>query len=184
MRDVFHLADGFVDIDSADASDQLGRILDLIFGNPFETPRRDEYAMFLAFAASLRSGDLSRQVGAVVASEAGEIVSTGANDVPCYGGGLYWSDDTADHRDYHRGYDSNEKRRNKIIAQIMKKVNRDNLNQNELLRQGKELLKDTGVFDITEYGRAVHAEMEALLSCARAGVSPRQGTLYCMLSPV
>jgi len=165
MRDAFHLADGFIDMDSGDVSDQIGRILDLIFGKPCVTPTKDEYAMFLAFAASIRSGDLSRQVGAVIASKTGEIIATGANDVPCFGGGLYWANhDNADERDYRKGFDSNEQRRNKIVTEIMKKFYKDS-KPSELLKNGKEVLKDTGILDITEYGRAVHAEMEALLSC-------------------
>ena len=183
LRDVFHLADGFADIDAGDAKKQLARVLDLLFGKPFETPTRDEYAMFLAFAASLRSGDLSRQVGAVVTSETGEIISTGANDVPCYGGGLYWNTGECDFRDYVQGYDSNEKRRDEITIEIMKKVTQCEKTNQELLNQGRALFKDTGLFDITEYGRTVHAEMEALLSCGRSGVSPKNGVLYCTTFP-
>ena len=183
MRDAFHLADGFIDMDSGDISDQISRIFDLIFGKPCVTPTKDEYAMFLAFAASIRSGDLSRQVGAVIASKTGEIIATGANDVPCFGGGLYWADhDNADERDYRKGFDSNEQRRNKIVTEIMKKFNNGS-NPSELLKEGKEVLKDTGILDITEYGRAVHAEMEALLSCGRSGVSTRQCTLYTTTFP-
>jgi len=37
----------------------------------------------------------------------------------------------------------------------------------------------TRVFDITEFGRAVHAEMDALLSCSRNGTSARGATLLC-----
>jgi hypothetical protein len=37
--------------------------------------------------------------------------------------------------------------------------------------------------DITEYGRPVHAEMEALLSCGRSGVSSRGATLYSTTFP-
>jgi deoxycytidylate deaminase len=37
--------------------------------------------------------------------------------------------------------------------------------------------------DITEYGRAVHAEMEALLSCARSGISSRGATLFSTTFP-
>jgi hypothetical protein len=37
--------------------------------------------------------------------------------------------------------------------------------------------------DITEFGRAVHAEMEAILSSARSGANPRGGTLYCTTFP-
>ena len=183
MRDAFHLADGFIDMDSEDVDNQVSRILDLIFGKPCVTPTKDEYAMFLAFAASMRSGDLSRQVGAVITSKTGEIIATGANDVPCYGGGLYWSDHgKADERDHSRGFDANESRRNEIVTKIMKKFDNE-LEETELLAKGKNLLKDTGILDITEYGRAVHAEMEALLSCGRSGAVARGGTLYSTTFP-
>jgi len=183
MRDAFHLADGFIDMDTGNVSNQIGRIFDLIFGKPCVTPTKDEYAMFLAFAASIRSADLSRQVGAVISSKTGEIIATGANDVPCFGGGLYWADHAnADKRDYQIGFDSNEDRRNKIVTEIMKKFNKGST-LSELLKKGKEVLKDTGILDITEYGRAVHAEMEALLSCGRSGVSTRECTLYTTTFP-
>ncbi|MFO2375906.1 cytidine deaminase, partial [Pseudomonas aeruginosa] len=68
---------------------QLWRVIDILFGQPYVTPTFDEYAMFMAFSASLRSADLSRQVGAVLTRDEG-IISTGANDVPKAGGGLYW----------------------------------------------------------------------------------------------
>jgi deoxycytidylate deaminase len=184
MRDSFHLSDGFVDIDAKDYVDQLARILDLLFGKPCLTPTKDEYAMFIAYAASLRSGDLSRQVGAVVTSSCDELISTGANDVPCKGGGLYWADHrNEDKRDYVLGYDANENRRNEIAIKIMKKFGDKGESEEELLTKGKNIFKDTGLFDITEYGRAVHAEMEAIISCARSGVSPRGGTLYCTTFP-
>lgn len=183
MRDAFHLADAFVNIDDPNFPRQLGRIFDLIFGNPYLTPTKDEYSMFIAYAASLRSGDLSRQVGAVVSSASDEIISTGANDVPCSGGGLYWSDDAKDERDYKHKYDANEKERNAIVVKIMKKFDTEGKNDKELLEEGKGKLTDTGVLDITEYGRAVHAEMEAIISCARSGVSPREGTLYTTTFP-
>lgn len=89
--------------------------MDLIFGCPFTTPTKDEYAMFQAFTAALRSADLSRQVGAVILSENGEVIAVGANDVPCYGGGLYWTGEN-DHRDYDWGIDSNAKRRDQILT--------------------------------------------------------------------
>jgi len=184
MRDAFHLADCFVDTDADDASDQIGRFLDLVFGKPCVTPTKDEYAMFLAFAASLRSGDLSRQVGAVITSANDEVIATGANDVPCFGGGLYWADHgESDKRDHRQGYDCNEHRRNEIVKAIMSSISPQGTGPDELLQKGSELLKNTGIFDITEYRRAVHAEMEALLSCARSGVSPRQGTLYSTTFP-
>ena len=76
-RDTFHLADAFIALDD---EDQLKRFLNLIFGCPFITPSLDEHAMFLAFSAALRSADLSRQVGAVVVTGAGDVAAVGANE--------------------------------------------------------------------------------------------------------
>ncbi|MDB5047247.1 MAG: Cytidine deaminase [Fibrobacteres bacterium] len=182
-RETFHLSDAFVNIDSSDLSDRLGRIFKLLFGFPYSTPTVEEYAMFMAFSASLRSADLSRQVGAVVMSPHGDCLSTGANDVPCFPGGLYWeSSNKADHRDHVLGYDSNESMRTEIMVRILRKFFPD-LSEADLLEKGEKELKDTGIFDITEYGRAVHAEMEALLSCARTGVSTRGAILYSTTFP-
>jgi len=214
-RAVFELADGFIDIDSQDYIEQIGRILDLIFRNPHITPTLDELAMYLAYSSSLRSADLSRQVGAVIVSKDGDIVSIGANDVPKFGGGLYWPNDKGKCRDVEKKKDSNQLEKHRILRKIMKKISKEiameiknsfhskskkeknlltqtidkfsarfqNAGSNKLIAKGKKWLKETGVLDITEYGRAVHAEMEALLSCARSGVSPRGGTLYSTTFP-
>jgi deoxycytidylate deaminase len=181
-RDVFQMADAFITSDSTDLSEQLSRMVDILFSKPVSTPTSDEYAMFLAYAASLRSGDLSRQVGAVIANEHCDIVATGANDVPKHGGGLYWPDES-DERDYKKGKDSNESQKDEIILNVMKRVGAPGVSDEDLLAGGKRLLKDTGLLDITEYGRAVHAEMEALLSCARNGISTRNATLYTTTFP-
>ncbi|MGV8002330.1 dCMP deaminase family protein [Photorhabdus temperata subsp. temperata] len=147
------------------------------------TPTFDEYAMFMAFSASLRSGDLSRQVGAVLTKEK-NIISTGANDVPQFGGGLYWPDyvgdiieDAKNGRDYKIGEDSNAKEKRLIIEDILKDI------VNEKKGEFKEYLLRSKIKDITEYGRVVHAEMEAILSCARSNVSTYDGILYCTTFP-
>lgn len=183
-KDVFELSDAFLVADDAgQLSTQVGRILNLLFGDPYISPSQEEYAMFLAYSASLRSADLSRQVGAVVATRDGDIVSAGANDVPKFGGGLYWPTDE-DQRDYIKKCDSNEKRRNEIVVNVMRKVRGDETTPDEdLVSEGKKLLKDTGILDITEYGRAVHAEMEAILSCARSGISVKDATLFTTTYP-
>jgi deoxycytidylate deaminase len=184
-RDTFELCDAFVAVHQPDFKQRLWRILDLLFGDPFQTPTRDEYAMFMAYAASLRSADLSRQVGAVILSEGGELIATGANDVPRFGGGQYWAEEGADQRDYVRGYDSNAKRRNDIILDVVRRfgVVGGEVPDDEALQTGKALLQDSGILDLTEYGRAVHAEMEAILSCTRAGASPLGGTLFSTTFP-
>jgi deoxycytidylate deaminase len=183
-RDVFQMADAFITSDDNESlSKQISRTLDLLYSKPVVPPTSDEYAMFMAYAASLRSADLSRQVGAVLTNDQSDILATGANDVPKFGGGLYWPTDD-DKRDYQIGKDSNEEQKNKIILNIMKKINSNVVTSDDsLLIEGKKLLKGTGLLDITEYGRAVHAEMEALMSSARNGISTRNSTLYTTTFP-
>jgi deoxycytidylate deaminase len=177
-RDTFALADVFVDDDDYNG---LQRFFDLVFDAPFITPTSAEHAMFLAYAASLRSGQFARQVGAVVVSAAGELIASGANDVPRFGGGLYWPGPD-DRRDHVRGYDSNDSAIRGIVTEIVEvvcathpEVDRDQL--------AERIQSRTRVGDLTEFGRVVHAEMEALLACARVGVSPRGGTLYATTFP-
>lgn len=144
--------------------------------------------MFLAFSAALRSADLSRQVGAVVTRDS-QILATGANECPKAGGGLYWPSrlddssigDLQNGRDYMReDGDSNRAEQNRIIATIVHEgVTKFGLNQQKL----RKLLRTSGIRDLTEYGRVVHAEMEALLSCARNGLSTVGATLYCTTFP-
>ena len=128
-RDIYHLSDFFINYDGdvPKLANDIDRIIDLIFGHPYITPTFDEYAMFMAFSASLRSADLSRQVGAVVTYD-NQILSTGANDVPAYGGGLYWPEynrenkkieDYQDGRDYIIGYDSNKIEQFSIVDNII-----------------------------------------------------------------
>lgn len=178
-RDTFQLADVFVPLDD---EHQLQRFLGLVFGHPFTTPTADEHAMFLAFGASLRSGDLSRQVGAVICSSQGDLLGVGANDVPRRGGGLYWPGNDDD-RDHVRGCDSNQERRDEIVTDVLRRLRPDHIDEGSWLGRGKIALRGSPVMDITEYGRAVHAEMEALLSCLRTGVSVRDGTLYSTTFP-
>ena len=183
-RETFTLSDVFVRVGRE--REQLLRFLDLVFQYPYWTPTRDEHAMFLAHAAALRSGQLARQVGAVIVNDEGEVIATGANDVPRFGGGLYWpiQDGDDDNRDHAEGwaFDSNDREIARIIANIVEKARlaSEQLDAQKLTRL---LNKDSLVADLTEYGRAVHAEMEALLVCARTGVSPRHGTIYTTTFP-
>lgn len=186
-RDTFHLSDFFISHDGNTDSlkNQIWRVLDLLFGKPYVTPTADEYAMFMAFSAALRSADLSRQVGAVL-TQNGSIVATGANDVPKAHGGLYWPQidagnhcvmDAEDGRDYMRGEDSNAVQKKSIIDGILKAI------PEHLRAELEPIIRASGIKDITEYGRVVHAEMEALLAGARAGVGTSGGELYCTTFP-
>jgi tRNA(Arg) A34 adenosine deaminase TadA len=51
------------------------------------------------------------------------------------------------------------------------------------LDQVERKVRGGRLYDLTEYGRAVHAEMAALLGCARRAVSPVRGTLYVTTFP-
>ncbi|MCA9708809.1 MAG: hypothetical protein KDK70_23385 [Myxococcales bacterium] len=202
-RDTFELADAYLRIDGGGADharQKIQRLVDLLLSCPFHSPTREEHAMFMAYAAALRSSDLSRQVGAVVANRHGDVVASGANDAPAPHGGTYWPTGGAftgdtDPRagpDYLRGYDSNERERNEILARVLAALRPDEVaaaramqprERGALVGRFKKRLEGTGIFDLTEFGRAVHAEMAALLSCARSGVSPVEGTLYCTTFP-
>ena len=109
VADTFHLADFFIDnteprfIEEGTAGDEklrkpnpdwiapdeLGRLSDILTRARIQRPRPNEKAMFHAFGAQMRSSCLSRQVGAALMDERGDIVATGTNEVPRAGGGVY-----------------------------------------------------------------------------------------------
>lgn len=191
-RDTYHLADFFLNLGSnGDAvKNHLQRFLDLIFSNPHLNPTFDEFAMFMAFNSSIRSGDLSRQVGAVI-SKNKQIVSTGANDVPRFGGGLYWAEqdpssgkvsDFPQGKDYTRGVDSNKHMQTEIIEDILRNVDSFLLNE-EQKSHLETILRNSKISDLTEFGRVVHAEMEAILACSREGIPTLNASLYCTTFP-
>jgi deoxycytidylate deaminase len=179
--EAFHLADVFLDVgvEHDEWKDQLGRFLDVLFSHPYKTPTRDEQAMFMAFAASLRSAQFGRQVGAAITSVEGDILSVGCNEVPKAGGGQYWEGDPGDERDHVKGNDSNDARKNAILDEIMNTLP-GKLPQREEIRTA---ITKTSLFAITEFGRAVHAEMEAILACGRKGISTVGRTLYTTTFP-
>ncbi|WP_375755656.1 anti-phage dCTP deaminase [Corallococcus exercitus] len=190
-RDTFELSDVFIPMtgNEEESRSQVFRFLDLVFGSPWTTPTQEEHAMFMAFAAAQRSGSLARQVGAVVTSQTGDVIATGANDAPQYSGGQYWPG-LHDQRDSARGVDSNDVLKRKLVVGIMRKVrkhfgqdSRAQDGDNALYEEGRELFADTGLLDITEYSREVHAEMAALSACARMGAPTRGAHLYATTFP-
>lgn len=180
-RDSFHRADVFLRWNQDPDEVALDRFVDILFGRPDVTPTADEHRMFLAFAGALRSGELSRQVGATLVSDDGDLLAVGANDVPRRGGGLYWPVPGDDDRDATRGEDSNVQKRRELLGRVGKTV-AEKLgcsSPEEVAR----ILEKSELKQITEYGRAVHAEMEALLACARSGRSTRRATLFVTTYP-
>lgn len=95
VRKAFHQSDFFLD-NSKNAQGHereydhdLRRFTQIMEGVSIIRPTNDETAMYHAYAASLRSSCLSRQVGAALANASGELLATGTNEVPTFGGGVY-----------------------------------------------------------------------------------------------
>jgi deoxycytidylate deaminase len=148
---------------------------------------------------------LSRQVGAAIVAPTGEVLATGRNEVPAPGGGQYSppAEGRPTARDCDVGIDSNAKERLKIEDEIAERVEErvraefkelesvlDGEPKNKLaekLAKVRQLvsstLPKTSLRYITEYGRAVHAEMSALMSAARIGAPVRGATVYCTTFP-
>ena len=191
FRDTFYLADVFIEAGSEDAATtktQVEGFLDLLFGTKIISPRRDEYGMFLAHAAALRSSSLARQVGAAILSETGEVLALGTNEVPRHGGGQYWEGEQPDARDHILKIDASDKMRTDIVGEILQNLEPKWMElsaeeQAARIKAAVGKLKPTRVMNLTEFTRAVHAEMEALSSATRVGVSVRGATLYTTTFP-
>ncbi|MDL1979095.1 MAG: deaminase [Deltaproteobacteria bacterium] len=192
-RDTYHLSDFFINFGKNDdqVKNTIQRFLELIFSHPYKNPTFDEFAMFMAFSSSVRSGDLSRQVGAVITKNL-QILATGANECPVFGGGLYWAEidelsgnvvDATDGKDYTRNEDSNKAEQSEIIDEILHKLHRIDAIPSDQFDDITIILNKSRIRDLTEFGRVVHAEMEAIISCGRAGISCIDSTLYCTTFP-
>jgi deoxycytidylate deaminase len=184
-RDAFELGDVFFRLDEPGCSQAIKeaqRFLDLVFGRPDLSPRADEQAMYLAYAASLRSADLSRQVGAAIINRHGDLIAVGANDVPCATGGQYWPGPD-DRRDHVLRLDSNYKRKREIARDVFERTQPERSSDPAAFSGFLKALEGSLLFDITEYGRAVHAEMEALLSCVRTGAMARGARIFSTTFP-
>jgi len=195
VRDAFALADVVVDGENTDrAQKSLERPLKSFFGSNFITPTADEHFMNIARNVASRSSDLSRQVGAVIVTADNEIISAGCNDVPKFGGGIYWEEDELDARDFKRGHDPNYIYKKDLIADILRRINPwmsrkyQKTEINELLEKALNsvdgpLFKNAHLMDLLEFGRVVHAEMNALAEAAKRGVATKDSTLYCTTFP-
>ena len=195
VSDTFHESDFFVD-NSQDAgddlsvtgmNDQLQRFVKLITQTKIVRPTIAETAMHHARSAQMRSACLSRQVGAALVDRFGNIVSTGTNDVPRAGGGLYGEGFTIellnDHRCAFRDtvFCSSNKEQNNIIDELL-----DNFPEIVGEKARTDVIKKirgTRLGGLIEFSRAVHAEMDAILSASIAGVSPKGCRMYVTTYP-
>lgn len=205
VEDAFYLADFFVDntVDRTlpdranpewDIVERLSRLVKILTHSELLRPTPAETAMYHAYGARMRSACLSRQVGAALADSEGHVLATGTNEVPKAGGGVYSGapDGSADAEDARCGlfadpskrYCRNTREQNRIVTELIGLVpelagllpaRKDQL--------VKLLLEETSLGRLLEFSRAIHAEMDALLSAARTGVSLIGTKLYVTTFP-
>jgi len=194
VEGAFPLADCFVEASNRKSlRENLRRFIEILFGNHFLTPSRDEFGMYQAAATARRSADLSRQVGAALATKEGEIIALGCNDTPKSGGGVYWSGDEPDGRDFELfGHDPSEQAKREIFAETLERLKEAGLlkKQSPKRDSGKLAddllsgqLKGAQITSLLEFGRVLHAEMGAITDAARRGVRTMDTVLYCTAFP-
>lgn len=135
----------------------------------------------------MRSAEMGRQVGAVIATPQGDVISVGTNEVPRAGGGLYWEGDPDDSRDFLFGEDTSDAMKRRVVGEL-----RDRLLERGWIADAHkeassddlyEAIRGTRVGSLIEFGRAVHAEMAALIDAARRGAPVADCTLYVTTFP-
>jgi deoxycytidylate deaminase len=164
-----------------DLQEPVRRFLQAIFGVTLHTPTRDEKGMMEAASAAVRSACLSRQVGAAIYDTSGDLLGVGCNDVPKFRGGLY-NEGTVDHRCF-RWHDNeclNDKHKKLLASRIATAAGAADEGKVQLVADAM----DSGVANLIEFSRSVHAEMEAIVSVARLGNgSTLEATLYTTTFP-
>ncbi len=189
----FHFGDLFVDTNDSSLEKAVERFVNLIFNDIDPTPNTDEYGMFYAKASAFRSASLARQVGATIIDKNGDVLATGTNEVPRYGGGLCGPDNDPEQRESNRGYDSNTLRIIDLLHDFISRLQGANWfsaehsgkNPDVLVKEimDNSNLKDARLMDVTEFGREVHAEMAALMNASRQTIHVNGGTLFCTTFP-
>lgn len=181
--------ENFIDIET-----KVERFFSLIFESKINTPTIEEKSMYLAKSESGNSACLSRQVGACIIDENNNIISTGWNDVPKFGGNLYTSESKKDNRCFNKGYCSNDFHKSRIINEIVESfikdpkiktlLEKEGKIDNSLIENFKQNLKDSKVKDLIEFSRSVHAEMHAIIQGSQlTGDKMINGKLFCTTYP-
>ena len=191
IGEIFHLADVFIEARSRKTiEDTCHRFIQALFGRNDIAPTRDEFGAYMAKTASLRSVDLSRQVGSAILTTEADVISIGCNEVPKPNGGNYWDDDVEKHRDIDEKGEANKAETTRIVYDFLRA-----LSQTDSLKAGldpakiladsskRKAILDSSIGDITEYGRMVHAEMNALTDAARLGRSTHGATMHVTTFP-
>lgn len=188
VRETFPLGDVFLDGDSLTLEEDVERAISIVFGHPFETPTRAELGMQLARSAGLRSADLSRQVGYAACTEDGQVLAVGANEVAKAGGGLYWPDSSPDQRDFRfADREQNAEMKLEILRDLLERLpatyRLENIDVSDsaiesLASDPSFKVRNSLFMSITEYGRAVHAEMAVITDAARRGIRLQDAVMF------
>jgi deoxycytidylate deaminase len=196
----FHKSDFFVDntpdrlIEGKEnpawvVPDKLGRLLDVLIGEKIVRPLPSETGMFHAAGAQLRSACLSRQVGAALTDANGNVIATGTNEVPKSGGGVYGGDFASERGELlidercavTKQYCSNTRVQAEIMNEVIEAV--PQLRAAADHAAIRKALAQTTLGRLLEYSRAVHAEMDAILSATREGSSTVGAKLFVTTFP-
>lgn len=195
VTDAFHAADFFVDNTAKDErgderqlDEPLGRLLNIVGGDAVVSPTIEETAMHHAHSARVRSACMSRQVGAALVDHDGTVLATGTNEVPRAGGGVYGEraqfeapelDDRCVFRETR--FCSSNREQNTIVDELIREIPelRDSPDGARL----RASIRETRLGQLIEFSRAVHAEMDALLSAGRNGASTVGTRLFVTTFP-
>lgn len=199
VEDAFHLADYFIDNSVSrqktdhkpttawKVPEQLSRLIKIVLHVEIMRPLSAETAMYFASGAQRRSACLSRQVGAALLDREGNVVATGTNEVPKAGGGVYGQgfeeaeeggkikEEASDDRCFQsRKTCSNTVEQSVIVTELVELLASVPGMKDIVSAQRQGLvatLRGSRIGGLLEFSRAVHAEMDALLSAARKGIS-------------
>lgn len=191
VRDTIYEADFFLRNDGVNderIKRSLHRFFDILFNVIVSTPTVDEAAMYTAVSSATSSACLSRQVGAAIYSANNELIGVGSNDVPKFGGGIYRVEDgDNDNRCFKYGGKicHNDERKEALYQHIVQQLVAEKVvAKNQDYLSMRSALAKTDIRNLIEYSRAVHAEMEAIISVARGNKPGLVGsTLYCTTFP-
>jgi deoxycytidylate deaminase len=194
VRDTFPLADFFLRIDSdtdTQITERVTRFLHIIQGTKIITPTKAERAMYAAASAAGNSACLSRQVGAAVTDENGEILATGWNDVPKFGGNLYGNDADKTNSEDNRCWNLEggvcfNDREKKLTAEtvVSDLIDAGFIQIAQKAQAIDRVYKSSKLRNLIEFSRSVHAEMHAIITASQtAGERVKGGKLYCTTYP-
>jgi deoxycytidylate deaminase len=193
VAETFPQCDFFLRMDSNTETllrSRVERFLHLILGTKVITPTRAETAMYAASSAAGNSACLSRQVGAAVTDDEGEVLAVGWNDVPKAFGDLYITDLEADPNGNHdkrcwnhggKCYNDEEKR---LLAEHIIGALENFIPPEKRQEAAKTVSDNKKLRGLIEFSRSIHAEMHALFTALRqTGPKVRGGRLYVTTYP-